>query len=157
MNKRYIFVLLILLFSFSLSACSNNLHSSEKKESVKGKDTVLVWKDTFVIGHYDDGNRLSVITEGFSENVLKQVTIYKIIDDKLYVVSNEGYAIIDKNCECRVNVTVPDNEFVREYSADEYGNSLYTSRYLEKENIIYLAHFQDFSDDEQRMFKKIIS
>lgn len=50
----------------------------ENNKIVQGKDTIVIWKDTFEIAHYQDGDHLSIKTEEVSESILKKVTKHKM-------------------------------------------------------------------------------
>lgn len=127
----------------------------ENGEIVAGKDTVLIWEDKYEIGHFYDGNHLEIYRNSLFDTVLKNVTAYKVKKEKLYIVSEEGYAVINKDNICTVYVTVPPNEFVNGYSLDKDGNRSYISRYIEDENIQYLSDFDEFSEEEQEMLNKL--
>ena len=86
---------------------------------------------------------------------MKNVNTYEIIDDKLYVVTEEGFAVINKNDMATILVTVPENEFVNGYSVNASGEKEFYSRYIETPNILYINDFKEFSDDEQEQFEKI--
>jgi hypothetical protein len=141
---------------------SNQLEKEEKEreemtanhEIVRGKDTVLIWNNMYEIGHFSDGNHLSIQTENISDNILEKISKYKVRKKKLYIKSEEGYAVIDENNICRVFITVPADDFVNGYSEDEYGNRTYISRFIEDEHIIYLESYDDFSEDERKIFGK---
>ena len=77
------------------------------------------------------------------------------MEEKLYVLSDEGYAVIDKNNLCRVCVTVPDDEFVNGYTVDDAGNEIPISRYIENENVIYLKSYSEFTGEERKVFEKM--
>lgn len=127
----------------------------ENGEIVAGKDTVLIWENKYEIGHFPDGNHLEIHIDGLINPVLKNVTAHKVKKEKLYIVSEEGYAVINKNNICTVYVTVPSDEFVNGYSLDKEGNRSYISRYIEDENIQYLSAFDEFSEEEQEMLNKL--
>ncbi len=126
---------------------------------VSGKDTVLIWENMYEIGHFIDGDHLEIkrLTDyGYTlDGILFDVTDYKKIKDKLYVKSGDGFAVIDENNMCTVYVTVPDDEFVSGYSMDENGEKYYISEYLENENVTYLKSFDEFSDEDIKVFDNL--
>ena len=136
---------------------NKRLEAIENGEIVRGKDTVLVWKNMYVIGHYSDGNDLSIETKEIDGTILKKVVEYKKKNGKLYIVSDEEYAVIDKNNLCRVFITVDYEKFVNGYTEDADGNRTYISRKIECENIEYLSEYDNFSSKEKDLFKKMIS
>lgn len=83
----------------------------ENGELIRGKDTVLIWENKFEIWHHIDEECLSIENNGAFQDVLKKIRKYKILEEKLYVLSDEGYAVIDKNNVCRVFITVSPEEF----------------------------------------------
>lgn len=130
----------------------------ENGEIVAGKDTILIWENKYEIGHFPNGNHLVIHRNGsigLIDAILEKVTTYKVKKEKLYVVSEEGDAVIDKNNLCKVYVTTPADEFVNDYTLDEQGNKSYISRYIENENIQYLSSFDEFSDEEQKVLNKL--
>lgn len=142
---------------------ANQLDREEKEreekiannEIVRGKDTVLVWNNLYEIGHFSDGKHLSIKTGDINDNILEKIYSYKVSKNKLYICSEEGYAVIDDNNFCKVFVTVPAVNFVNGYSEDEYGNRLYISRFVEDEHIMYLENYDDFSENERKMFNRL--
>lgn len=131
------------------------IEAVERGDIVRGKDTVLIWKNTFDIAHLSDGNYLAVKNpkaKGLSmDNVLKGVTHHKSKKNKLYIISKEGYAVIDETPFCRVYVTVPAEDFVSGYTTDWDGNKHYISRFIDNEYVEYLDGFSDFSPEEQEI------
>lgn len=127
----------------------------ENGEIVRGKDTVRVWGNMYEIGHYSSGNQLEIYVNDITENILEKVKAHKVIKKKLYVISEEGYAVINECNLCKVYVTVPEDEFVNGYSIDEQGNTSYYSRFIENEHIQYLSDFNEFSEEEQEIFNKM--
>lgn len=131
------------------------IQNMENGEIVRGKDTVRIWGDMYEIGHYPDSNHLEIYINGHIEQVLMRVKIHKVIKKKLYVISEEGYAVINKDNVCKVFITVPKEEFVNGYSVDEQGNKSYYSRFVDNEYIQYLSDFNGFLEEEQENFNKI--
>lgn len=63
-------------------------------EIVRGKDTVLIWNNKYEIGHYFDGDHLSIKNEDYTfSNVLKNVKRHKVENEKLYIIFDEGLAV----------------------------------------------------------------
>ena len=179
-KKKYIVILIVLILLYSISACSikpitnavsdrfwgfvtkewdkeeqERIRRVENGEIVRGKDTILIWENMYVIGHYPDSNHLGIKTKEVSDVILEKVLKHKVKKKKLYIVSGEGYAVIDKNNICRVYITIPDDEFVEEYSKDSQGNLLYRSRRIDDEHIKYLSDFYEFSEEELKIFYRL--
>ena len=109
----------------------------------------------YVIGHYPDSDHLGIKTKEISDVILQKVLKHKVKKKKLYITSDEGYAVIDKNNLCRVYITIPEKEFVEEYSKDSQGNLIYRSRRIEDEHIQYLSDFDEFSEEEKAILNKL--
>ena len=73
----------------------------------------------------------------------------------IYIVSEEGYAIIGPDKLCRVFVTVEPDKFTNGYSIDKNGNRKYISRFIKDKHIRYLNKFDEFSKEERLAFEKI--
>ena len=130
---------------------------SEKGEIVQGKDTVMTWGNIFEIGRFVDSDYLLISNDDHTvDTVIKEVVSYKIEDEKLYIVSLEGYAVINKENLCRVYITVSSESFNSGYSLDSNGNKHYISRYLDNEHIEYLVDFTEYSLEEQKTLNEIL-
>ena len=136
---------------------TERMEKIENGEIVRGKDTILIWENMYVIGRYSDGSYLSIETKDVNETILKKVVKHQKKKEKLYIVSDEGYAVIDKNNLCRVFITVADEEFVNGYTEDADGNRTYISRKIESTNIEYLSEYELFSTEEKDVFEKMLS
>ncbi|MBQ3124097.1 MAG: hypothetical protein IJC09_01580 [Clostridia bacterium] len=113
-------------------------------EVVIGRDTVAVFGKHYDIGKtYDlNGNRidhLSVVIEDAEGVILSGVTHRDRKNGQYYVISEEGYAVIDKNDYCRVYLTVPEEE-----------QDKIESKYIE-----YLDSYEGFSEKERKYFEKM--
>lgn len=132
------------------------LAAIERGEIIIGKDTMLVWNDKYVLYHQAGNDTLCIHhSDGINESIIGKVRDYKKKSGSLYIVSDEGYVVIDDNNLCRVYITVPKEEFVRGYAEDESGTRTYFSKFIEDENIQYLDSFESFSEDEQKMLTKL--
>lgn len=124
-------------------------------EIVGGKDTILIWENLYVIGHYYDSDYLEIEENGVSNTILEKVKSHKVKKKRLYIVSEEGYAVIDKSNICRVFITVPKEDFVNGYSTDNAGVQHPISRFLDDEHVKYLNSYDDFTVEEKTMFEKM--
>lgn len=130
-------------------------HKIQNGEIVRGRDTVLIWENKFEIWKHNGEKRLSIKDNNLSSMILDKIINYNIIDGKLYINSEEGLAILDKNNLCRAFITIDDDKFVNGYSIDEKGNKRYMSRYVENGHIKYLEKYEYFSEEERVVFDKI--
>ena len=129
----------------------------ENGEIVPGKDTRLIWENKYQIIKYPSWLTLLIYEEpnGLTDSVLQNITDYKTKGEKLYVVSEEGYAVIDKDSFCRVCITVPADEFINGYIVAKDGSKFSHSGFLEYDNILYLSKFEDFTEDERKILNKM--
>lgn len=96
----------------------------------------VVWGDfTIQINHYKSGNKLEYVKNEEKTSLLETVKAYKISENKLYVVADDGYAVVDEHNMVKIYLT-SGNEFVLD-------------------NVIYLTSFDDFEENEQRILKKL--
>ena len=138
--------------SQTLVAC----RSKDTRKIERGKDTVLIWNDTYDIGRFIDGNHLFIWEEKTSYyRVLSNVKKHRVKGGKLYIVAEDGYAVIDKKDLCRIFLTIPEEEFVKKIGYDETGNPIYISKRVDNHLIEYLDNFTDYSDREQKILKQI--
>lgn len=116
---------------------------AENGEIVRGKDTILIWGNKYVIGHYYDSNHFETEENGISDTILANVKKYKVKKKKLYILSEEGYAVTDKSNICRVFILGNSG---MQYSEGEFVND---------EQIQYLSSYDDFSSEEKSVFEKL--
>ena len=64
----------------------------------------------------------------------------------LYVLSDDGFAVIDNENNCRVFVFTPKEEFG--YTVQHYGS-------IDDEHVRYLLSYEDFSESERKIFEKL--
>ena len=132
----------------------------ERGEPVAGKDTMIIWNKKYDISKYSNGNEtfgdLDIIEKDFSDNIMRRIKKFDEYKDKLYIYSYDGYAVIDEDNICRVFITIPQEDFERGYSLDENGNKtkFYPDK-VEHEKVIYLSAFEEFSEKEQEILKKL--
>lgn len=119
----------------------------------------ISWGDlSFQINHHKSGNNLEYVSVADKESyiLLKNISSYKIVEEKLYVRSKDGYAIVDENNICKIFVDQSILKTTGEYTQDEYGNKIYSNQKVDKENIKYLSSYDDFSTQERDIFKKML-
>ncbi len=135
--------------------------NGEEVEYISGKDTVFEWHDKYYItkGGYDNRKTLSIRKRGtLFGDILDRVEDYSFLGTSIYVVSYEGYAVIDKNDLCKVYITVPLEDFIaeKEYGVTPKGERLFYSGKTESEYVVYLDSFDDYSKEEQDKLKEMI-
>lgn len=130
--------------------------SMDEDEHMVGKDSVFIWQNgVFQIGHYSSGNHLEFHENNVIKTILKNVNSYETKDGKFYVVTQEGYAIIDKENIAKVFVLVPENEYINGYSINENGEKEPYSRRIDNVKIKYIMSFDEFTEMEQAILNKM--
>ncbi len=109
----------------------------KKHEVVRGKDTVYIWNNHYHILNHMGEKRFSIKIEDASGNLLRQVSLFDVNKGQFYVISEDGYSVIDKNNRCRVFLLTDRN--------------MIESKYIE-----YLSSYEDFSERERKHFDKMI-
>ncbi len=113
---------------------------------VRGKDTALIWRDKYDICKSSGTKLLRIYIDGDTQVVLDKVKDFDINKKTLYVLSDDGYAVIDNKNNCRVFIFKPKEEL--EYSTQHYGS-------IDDEHIRYLSSYEEFSKSEREIFEKL--
>lgn len=113
---------------------------------VRGKDTALIWRDKYDICKSSNTKLLMIYIDGDEQVVLGKVTDHYIYNKTLYVLSDDGYAVIDNENNCRVFISTPQEELG--YSSQHYGS-------IEDEHVKYLSSYEEFSESEREIFEKL--
>ena len=136
-----------------------NQKKLENGEPIVGKDTRLIWGKMYEIGVYHDGVRkykdLTFSTKEAGDRVLDGIIGYEKENGKLYVYSEEGYAVIDKNNLCRVYIIIPPELYDSGYWVDMYGDRNSYSKVQNCDKIQYLSSFSEYTEEEQKILKRI--
>lgn len=113
---------------------------------IRGKDTALIWRDKYDITVSVSGASLDIYIDGDTQMVLDKVKDYDIDKKTLYVLSDDGYAVIDNENNCRVFIFTPKEEL--EYSTQYYGS-------IEDEHVKYLSSYEEFLESERKVFERL--
>lgn len=113
---------------------------------IRGKDTVLIWRDKYDICKSSNTKLLMIYIDGDEQVVLGKVTDHYIYNKTLYVLSDDGYAVIDNENNCRVFIFTPKEEL--EYSTQHYGS-------IEDEHVKYLSSYEEFLESERKVFERL--
>ena len=124
-------------------------------EPFYGKDTIVIWDNMYELAKVNNDKVLCIQTKDVSNDIIGKVQKFKTKKGKHFVLSDEGYVVIDKDSLCRVYITVPDEEFVNGYYADAYGNKTYISRKHESKYVSYLSSYDEFSEEERKVFEEM--
>ena len=116
----------------------------------------------FEINHCKDGNNLEYVYREFHKKerhiLLESEFLYNICDNKMYVATKSGCAVIEEDSGiCRIYLNKGyENEFSYDCTEDKYGYKIYGFQKFEHENVIYLSDFEDFSEDEKKILNKML-
>ena len=113
---------------------------------IRGKDTALIWRDKYDITVSVSGASLDIYIDGDTQMVLDKVKDYDIDKKTLYVLSDDGYAVIDNENNCRVFIFTPKEDL--EYSTQHYGS-------IEDEHVKYLSSYEEFLESERKVFERL--
>lgn len=130
----------------------------ERSLEVGDDFAVQSWGDlTFNINHYKSGYNLEYekLADREIYVLLTSVYGYRIVDNRLYIASEDGCAVIDENNFCRIFLIVPDEEFIDGYTKDSFGNKVYNLRKFEMPNIKYLSSYDQFDEAERKIIDKL--
>lgn len=175
MNKN----IKILCVIFSLMLFITILFSCQEREleygGRVGRDTRYVVGNGMVqISHINGKDILQLYhTNTHAYSLLDSVTSYKSNDNDLYVISDEGYGVVDKETyKCKLLIFNPEEYFKVGYerhsngktytlSPDESGKksadkiAFYGYAKLNNPNIVFLDSFDSFNENEQKMLLKL--
>ncbi len=112
-------------------------------EVVRGKDTKLIWGKHYDIAKFSDKYHFSITSKESDGIILHSVTRFGFYDDCLYIISDEGKAIVNEDEHCRAYAIAPD--------------LITNSNEQEKSYIEFLNSYSDFSQSEQKNFEKLNS
>lgn len=110
---------------------------AKRHEVVRGRDTVFIWNKHYEIWNHLGENHFGIEIDDANDNILRIVSLYEAYNDKFYVVSADGYAVVDRNNYCRVFLLTDTDEV--------------ESKYIE-----YLTSYEEFSEEDKKHFSKMI-
>ena len=144
--KKSIALIILLVMILSLTACGTKLNKIWYPLG-PGKDTVCIVGDgKFYMVKTIEGVRFSMHTnENDTDHgvLLAFVNSYKKKNNKLYVYSDEGYCVVDiKSNTAKVLITVEKQYF--------------SNLVEENEAVTYLSSYDDFSDEDKKVFEKLV-
>lgn len=123
-----------------------------------GRDTVcVIGNGKFQIIKTSEKNLIMYSDDNtFTEVLLRKVSKHKIKHGFLYIISDDGYGIVDGNTNlCRLYITVPKDEFIQGYGSDSKGNIYTISALVKDKHVQYLDSLDDFSENEKNVFDKM--
>lgn len=119
----------------------------------------ISWGDlSFQINHHKSGNNLEYVSVDNKEIyiLLQNISSYKITEEKLYVKSKNGCAIVDENNICKIFTDQSNFQITGEYTQDKSGNKIYINQKIDNGSVVYLSSYNDFSAKERDIFKKML-
>ena len=91
--------------------------------------------------------------------ILENITKYEVIEDKVYMCSEDGYAVISENGTATIYINNYNSEANTESNRDaeicRNGKRIVFSKRYNDPNIMYLENFEEFSDGDRKNFAKI--
>ncbi len=115
------------------------MRQMENGELIRGKDTILIWKNRYEIGHFPDGDHLSLKTEESQTTLLRNVKKYMKKEGKLYLIAEDGYAVINEENCCDI--------FLKKSRENEK---------LIIQDVKILSSYEEFSRTDKEVFEKMM-
>lgn len=154
-------VTLVSIFKEKIGSSVIQLISYEfERERLKevGEYNILSWNDSkFQINHYSSGNQLDMIENEKTIVLLENIIKYKKETSKLYIITTDDQAIIDKNNIAYIHIGSynPNND--KDVEIETKGKVLIYSRRYESDHIIYLESINDFETSDKEILEKLIN
>ncbi len=114
-------------------------------EPIYGRDTSLIWANTYEIWRHLGKKYLDIQTKKVFGAILEEITIYRKIDKKLYIVARTGYAVIDEDAFCKI--------YVNDESLFDANDHIIER--IEDDHIKYFSEYSSFSPTERSNFEKL--
>lgn len=140
-----LFLITCICITYAHGLISPNLYSKTGRDSC-----AYVGDGKFEIGKFGDNTALIMNYDDklLSTTLLSYVEIYKKEDNKLYVISREGYAVVDGNDNTSKLCVIVDKQH---YDAPT------TEGHPEDEHrIIVLNSYDEFDSSEKESFEKLL-
>ena len=126
------------------------------RELETGSYNVVDWTDgTFQINQFLGERCLEMPKEDYNVILLDDVKDYKIKNKKLFIIAKQGYAVIDKDNNAQIFISLHEEGVKEEFSVYLEGvERLYSICYKDK-HIKYLNSFDEFSEKDKKIFYKM--
>ncbi len=113
-----------------------------RHEAVRGKDTAYIWNKHYEIWSHMGEKNFGIEIEDASDTIFQKVTHIDVYKDCFYVISKEGYAVVDRENYCRVYLDpLEDVEFM--------------TTPVESKYVKYLDTNSDFTTKEKEHFNEM--
>ena len=117
---------------------SERIEKMERHEVVRGKDTAYIWNKHYEVWSQSGDKYFGIETAETSGVLLLKAYLIDVYKEQFYVVAEDGYAVVDRDNFCRMFL-LTDAEKIE-------------SKYIE-----YLDSYQEYSEEEQKHFSKMIT
>ena len=167
-TKRIITLILIVATLSSIYIYRKNIRQSfvkliayqldKEREKDVGEYNIISWNNgKFQINHCLSENRLELLDKDCTVVLLRNISDYKIKKGKLYIISEDGYAVIDNNDTAFILITKYDelDKYSLEYEIVRNNKKIIYSKRYNNKDIVYWDNFNQFSSDEQKQLKKL--
>lgn len=163
MKRTVLIICLIIILTISLKMTS--LFFSDffaipqvNKYGRIGRDTVLVIGNGKyqIVNSPKELNLIMYNNSNVTEVVMSDIKNYKKYNNKVFIVSLEGYSIIDETTNtCVTYIFVAQQKYGGAYVEDDMGNITFIPHEIKDESFIYLDTYDDFTKEEKEIFDEM--
>lgn len=143
----FLLIVILVVTFLGVTSCKTLYYGSV------GRDTILVFSD----GKYQilkSGNEKNLVMyddQRKAIDLLQNVISYKVLNNKLYVISSEGYCVSDAvTGKSIIYITQNEAEYIKGY---EYvnGKEIPISKKVSHNDVKYISAFEEFSDEDSEI------
>ena len=116
---------------------AERIEKMERHEVVRGKDTAYIWNKHYEVWSQSGDKYFGIETPETSGVLLLKAYLIDTYKEQFYVVAKDGYAVVDRNNLCKIFLLTNTDE-------------------VESKYIKYLTSYEEFSEEEQKHFSKMI-
>lgn len=160
-----IIILLLAAGIFSIYQCRQQISTAfisilaqrldKEREIAVGEYNVLSWNDgIFQINHDSTGYKLELVYDDYTVVLLSNINDYKKRKSKLYIVSDDGAAVISNDNIANIFISNNDSEDYTVYKNDK--QIIYSQNYND-EHIKYVYDIDEFSLSDKKQLIKMIN
>ena len=127
------------------------------RELETGSYNVVDWTDgTFQINQFLGERCLEMPKkEDYKVILLTDVQDYKIKNKKLFIIAKQGYAVIDKENNAQIFISLHEEGTKDEFTSSYGGAERFYSICYKDKHIKYLNSFDEFSEKDKKLFYKM--
>ena len=124
------------------------------REEETGSYNVVDWADgTFQINQFYAIRYLEMPKENYNVILLRNVQDYKIKNKKLFIIAKQGYAVIDKENNAQIFISLHEEGTKDEFTSSYGGAERFYSICYKDKHIKYLNSFDEFSEKDKKVSK----